>query len=225
MSADTGTGKGAGLAGRFGALPRATRWLIIGGALVVGYFAVIEPAIDYGAVLGARADRAEQAIAQQGALARQAQQAGGLIARGLTAHGVPPFPAASADPLDALNKRIDRVARDHSVAIKRRTERARSAVAGVEWAGKRLERVGIDVTIECDTDQLAAVLKDMEAAPEVHVLAQVRIQKLGGGGGGGAGAGGIDAGLLQVTLVPESFVLPRASGGAGAGGAGAGGAR
>ena len=205
-----GGGVGGGLSERWHALPRAARWLVWLVGLLVVYFAGIEPALDAAARLRAKADAAQRTLSQQASIAQSASTAGALMARGTTALGVPdepPLASSTADPLVALNSRIDRSAREHGVSIRRRTQRPREAMTGAVFGGEALERVGVEIVVECDTRQLMAMVRDLEAAPEVHALRSVRVQRQSLTPGGG--------GVLQATLVPETFVPKlRAAGGA-----------
>ncbi|MCU0688978.1 MAG: type II secretion system protein M [Phycisphaerales bacterium] len=233
----TGEGVAAGAAagapgggGWFARLPRSMRWLVWFGVVLVGYFAIVEPVLGYAARVRDRADRLEAALTAQQRLAQERAQAGGVIDRGLAALGLPNMPT-SADAAEALNRRIDRISREQNVVIRRRTERPRSPMAGLTgaggaaasaaptWNGARLEQVGVEFTIECDTTQLAAVLKALEGSPEIHAVSQVRVQKIVASGGGSGGAKGEDPGLLSVTLLPVTWVLPRGGGGGGGGNA------
>ena len=184
-------------------VPRSAGWLVWAVLILVGYFVVIEPTLDHAARVRDRADAIDRSLAAQAKLAAEREQAGGATERGLAVMGLPNLPT-SADAAEALNRRIDRVARDHAVTIKRRTERPRSPIPGnPEWNTQRLEQVGVEFSIDCDTAQLAAVLRDLETAPEIHGVTQVRVQRIS------AGNGKTDSGLLSVSLLPVTWVLPK----------------
>jgi cobalamin biosynthesis protein CbiG len=190
---------------RYKALPRAGQWLIWFVAVLVGYFALVEPLLAHAAGVSTRADRLQSILDAQAKLAQERSQAGNLIERGLLATGLPNPPTPGGDPLGTLNRRVDRLARDHNITIKRRTERPNAPIPGnPEWNGQRLEQVGIEFVIDCDTPQLVAVLKDLESAPEVHAISQLRVQKIST-----PATGKDDPGLLSVTLLPVTWVLSR----------------
>lgn len=184
-------------------VPRAVGWLAWAVFILVGYFVGIEPTLDHAARVRDRADAIDRSLTAQAKLAAEREQAGGATERGLAVMGLPNLPT-SADAAEALNRRIDRVARDHAVTIKRRTERPRSPIPGnPEWNTQRLEQVGVEFSIDCDTAQLTAVLRDLETAPEIHGVTQVRVQRIA------AGNGKADTGLLSVSLLPVTWVLPK----------------
>lgn len=199
----------SGLRARWDALPRAGRWLAWLVLVLVVYFAGVEPALDAAGRFRAQADGATRTLNQQRTIAQMVSSSGALMARGTTALGVPDEPpglSSTTDPLVALNSRIDRAARDHGVSIRRRQERPRDAMTGAEFMGDAMERRGVEVVVECDTPQLMAMLKDLEAAPEVHAIRSVRVQRQSITPGGG--------GVLQATLIPEVFVPKRPANGA-----------
>ncbi|MCA9306537.1 MAG: hypothetical protein KDA16_08385 [Phycisphaerales bacterium] len=164
-------------------LPRAARWALWGLAFVVGYFAVVEPVMDYGAVVSVRADELRAGLDERvRELERRDEVLLGIRER--TAwFGDVHVPGDGSEMQSALRDRIDRVFTDMSVpagwSLDRRTEGrvSREAMSGALGADEELHRLEMEIKFECDPDLAMEVIAELERSPEVTSVPRVVLRK------------------------------------------------
>lgn len=190
-------------------LPRAGRWGLWLVVVVVGYFGVIEPAVDWSTSKAAEAEKLQKSLIARTRLSEDAGSSAKTVERGIVGLGSPKVPHSSvADPMGFLSQKTAEIAQKHGITVKRRTRRTNSPVANFEWNGSKVERVALELVVECDTERFVALLKDLEASPDITEVSSVRMNKVSE-----PGFSLSDSTTMQITLVPEMWVLPRGGGG------------
>lgn len=195
---------------KYRALPRVTRWALLAGAGIAIYFVGVERLIDWSNAQRAEAERIAKSLSDRAKLANERESTGGLLERSIVAFGSPRAPVSVSDPVDALSRKINDLARKHEVTIKRRSERPRSTINGLEWRGQKIDRVQLEVTVECDTEKFLALLKDIETSPEIASVSTLRLQKQTE-----PGKSLSESSLMQVTFIPELWATAKGSTSAG----------
>ena len=194
------------LTARYKQLPRAGRWGVWLVVILIVYFLAVEPAVDWSSKKAAEAARLEKALTDRTRLGAESGTATDALQRSIVAFGGPKPPRAGvADPGGVLSQKTSDLAAKHGVTVKRRTRRGSTPVTGFDWNGAKVERVSLELVVECDTEKFVALLKDLEASPDITQVSSVRMNKLPE-----QGVSLSDSVVMQVTLVPEMWVLPRA---------------
>lgn len=199
------------LLARYRALPRAGKWSVWAAGGLVLYFGVVETALAFSARVRAEADALEVSLKSRKAVADRAANTAGELEQNMVALGMPALPRPG-DPVPALDRRITTVLSSHGVTPRRREPRPPAAV--LTGPGQRevakvgptvgVQRVAVDLNLECDTEQLAKILRDLEAAPEVTAISRLSIRKLGDGRANDQ--------KLGVTMSVEAWSLQSESG-------------
>jgi hypothetical protein len=189
---------------RFRALPRAAQWGVWAAVAFIAYFVAVEPALERYAKISAEADSLESNLRDRASTAQRFESTGGELERAMVALGNPALPA-KGNPLPALDRRVSSVLSAHNVVARKREPRA--PIALLTGPGQRdpafigplsgLQRVGIEITFESDTGQLAKILRDLEAAREVASIPRLSVRKAGDGKPGDQ--------KLAVTMTVEAW--------------------
>lgn len=186
-------------------LPRAGKWGMWLVVVVIAYFGVLEPAIEWSSRKAAQAEKLEKSLASRTRLAQDADNSARVVERGIVGLGSPKAPRSNiADPMGFLSQKTADLAQKHNITVKRRTRRGNTPVNNFEWNGSKVERVSLELVVECDTERFVALLKDLEASPDITDVVSVRMNKVNEPGFSLA-----DSTTMQITLVPEMWVLPR----------------
>jgi hypothetical protein len=195
---------------RFDELPRAARWLIVFGACMVAYFAVIEPVLTATALARGRAEEARDKVAALQTRLGSLERAQGELASAITELG-PILPLGEQDELTArLRSRISEVitARGFTAwnLTQSRSLSVSPSVLGNQAvpAGRRVVRAGFDITLEGSPEAVLGVIADLEQSPEVTLIRDVVLRRQVRDG----------KGFLSATISPEVWALEsRAIGG------------
>jgi len=167
----------------YSGLPRAAKWALLGGGFVLCYFAVIEPLMDYGAVVAVRAEDLRSDLdTRVSELKRRDELLLGIRERSAW-FGDVHVPGDGSEMQSALRDRIDRVFQDMSVpagwSLDRRTEGrvSREAMSGVLQEGEELHRLEMELKFECAPDLAMEVIAELERSPEVTSMPRVVLRK------------------------------------------------
>lgn len=191
-------------------LPRAGRWGLWFVLVVVAYYGVIEPAVDWSTRKAAEAEKLEKALNARKRMGEDGGSSAKAVERAIVGLGSPKVPHASvADPMGFLSQKTADIAQKHGVTVKRRTRRGNTPIAGFEWNGSKVERISLELVVECDTERFVALLKDLESSPDITDISSIRMNKVSEPGFSLA-----DSTTMQITLVPEMWVLAGARGAA-----------
>lgn len=168
---------------RYRALPRAARWALWGVAFIAVYFGVVEPVVDYGSRVSARADDLRRSL---DARVNELRQRDDLLlgVREKTAwFGEARVPGEAGAMQSALRDRIDAVFKDMGVpsgwSWDRRSEGrvSRDAMSGALAADEELHRLEIELKFECDPALAMRVIAALEASPEVSSMPRVMLRR------------------------------------------------
>jgi hypothetical protein len=196
----------------FRSMPRAARWLVAFGAVVIGYFVAVQPAIDAILIMNGRAAGARGELGHEGRERAAREQAVVLVRSGMGVFGTVSFPGEPAERSEAFNRRINEVLFKHDVKGDRRVTRTAPLEPGPMDAAagpsKRIDRLIMDIQFEASPEQVSAVLADLESAPEVAAVSRVQLRRESGGEGGAA-----PGRTLRVNLSAEAWLLSRKEGG------------
>lgn len=186
-------------------LPRAGRWGLWLVVVLVVYFGVVEPALDWSTRSAASADKLQKSLDARTRLGEESNSFASTVERGIVAVGAPKTPTSShPDPSGFLSQKTADIAQKHGVTVKRRTRRGNSPVNVLEWNGGKVERVTLELVVECDTEHLVAFLKDLESSPDITTISSIRMTKVAE-----PGVQLADSTNMQITLVPEMWILAK----------------
>jgi len=202
---------------RFVLLPRAARWLVIGGLGIGAYFAVVEPVLDATAKLDAQC---ATKLARLAAVSRDHVMDSSVesdVKLGVQRYGLVSMPGAPKDRSDALNRRIAQVLMSHNVrdvtttvketplsgnALARELSAAGTGAAtgigGDSGTDIRVDRLVTELQFEASPETVAAVVADLERSPEIATISRLQVRRAtaangGGNGGSNGGSGGVNA--------------------------------
>lgn len=204
----------AALIDRYNALPRSARWLGWLVALLVGYFGVVEPLLDWRTSLNQHADDLAARLDREHQLASDAATPGSTIAVSRAMFGAPMLPGADAVRKQAFSSRVNAILRDHQV-IARITERQTpvreaqaSSLVDPEF---RVERLVLDLTFEASPDTVATILADLEKSEEVSAVGRLSVRKItdaprSGGGGGGRDSRESTGRIVRAQISVETWL-------------------
>jgi hypothetical protein len=188
---------------RYKQLPRAGRWGVWLVAVLIAYFAAIEPAVDWSARKATEAERLEKSLAARTRLGSETS-ASDTLQRSIVAFGGPKPPRSGiSDPGGLLSQKTSDLATKHGVTVKSRTRRDSTSVTGLDWNGSKVDRYALELVFECDTEKFLALLKDLEASPDITDISAVRMTKLAEPGASSLA----ESTVMQVTIVPEMWVI------------------
>ncbi len=172
---------------RYNGLPRAARWGLWGGAFIAAYFLVIEPVMEYGGEMSARAVELREDLDSR---LKELERRDAILLeiREKTAwFGDVRVPGESGAMQSALRDRIDQVFKDMGVpsgwSWDRRSEGrvSRDAMAGALASDEELQRLEIELKFECDPDLAMKVIAALEKSPEVSSVPRVVLRRSGEG--------------------------------------------
>lgn len=191
---------------RFRFMPRAVRWLVWFGAFILGYFVVVEPAMDHAARLDAAADALATSIRRE----RELATTGAPIA----ALGAPAVPATAPQAQQALRSRVNALLESQGLAadvnerqspLRSAEESTKAVIATLTPPAYTLERFTLDLTLEGSPSSITALIADLEQAPEVAAIGRIDLRRAVRSQGDGGGGGG--SRRLRAVIAVESWVL------------------
>ena len=198
------------LRARWNTLPRSGKWLAIFVVFLVAYFAVLEPLMALNAGLIERADRIQASIRDRAASAEKIENTRAATENAIAAFGKPLPPSETAraqDRFAAMERKVTEVLSRNTVTERRRTTREAIPLSDQRNAvgpAANLSRAGLELQIECDSEAMMNVLRDLERSAEVSAISRVDIRRISDNNRRGGGT-------LQVTLLVETWVPSRAA--------------
>jgi hypothetical protein len=196
------------LRARWAALPRSGKWLTIFVAFLLAYFAVLEPLMGLNTRLVEQADRIEASLRDRTLSAEKIENTRGSTESAISAFGKPTPPAETAraqDRFAAMERKVTEVLTRHTVTERRRATREMIPLSDQRNAtgpAANLSRAGLELQIECDSEAMMNVLRDLERAAEVSAISRVDVRRISDNNRRGGGT-------LQVTLLVETWVPSR----------------
>ena len=190
------------LAARFRALPRSARWGIWAGALILSYFLVVERVIDSINATNAKADDREGALI---ALARDpiSSQSSDL-ALGIKKFGAVELPGDPETRSVAFNRRVVEVLAKHKIKDSSTTRTMPIGNGPLKTAygdANRIDRQVREIQFDATPESIAAVIADLESAPEVAAISRVQLRR--------GDQQDSAARLLKATISVEAWVVSR----------------
>lgn len=198
---------------KYRALPRSGKWLTWLVAFLAVFFGVINPAMTLAAQWSASAEKIEDTLADRAAKKTLIDNSAADLERSMLAFGKPAPPQKRRDPLADLDKRVRQVLNAHGISPKRSVNKGPDAFQRptktsdgrpIKSDGPKLDRYSIELSFECDTTRLLAVMRDLERASEISSLGKVSVRRVVESNSRG---GKSEFALLSVTMTPEMWVI------------------
>lgn len=191
----------------FSRLPRAARWLLYTGLLLIAYFAVIEPALDARNRFAAEADALQRDLDELRAYTAGGSDTGATRDLILAHYGDPAPPAAPNEygrPAD-FETAVNEIFRTHAVR-KDQTER-RSVInipqeAGIVGEDQTLQRQELTLTFEAPPHTISQIIADLEAEPLVSSITRIRLDK-----SAARRSESSESGLVKATIGVETWMI------------------
>jgi hypothetical protein len=191
------------LTDRIRALPRATRWGLWAGAIVLSYFVAVEPLLDAINTTNAKAADREGALV---ALARDplSSQSSDLVL-GVKKFGAVELPGDPETRPVAFNRRVVEILAKHNVKNSSSTTRTMPLGNGplkdAYGESSRIDRQVREIQFDATPEDIAAVVADLESAPEVAAVSRVQLRR--------GDQQDSAARLLKATISVEAWVAGR----------------
>lgn len=200
-------------------MPRAAKWALVACGLIVVYFGVVEPALDFTRSMNERADRIENNLRRDKQLKDPQSPDRRLIDTGKELFGTPMLPTDTRAAAETLYRVVDRVLKDNGVedaSIAERSGRLTSdQLVGAIGSAATVDRFILEVSFDAQPEVALDVLSALEQSPEVSAVGRVRIDKAGvrsfSTPSGGSRAS--EAEMVRVTLSPELWMVKGPGGG------------
>lgn len=205
------------LLARFAASSIIIKALVICTLIAVVYIGVFEPTLAFADRWNRRATELESAMARDKELAGLDGD-GYRIQAAQSAFGEPVRPGQKDITPEGLLRVVNAVLDQHGVGGRTVSESS-SALTGdaaVALGAGEIRRFILQVSFEADSATVAAVLADLEKAPEVAAVSRVRIDKASVRFGSVDDESG-NGGLVRATLSPEAWIVSRSTSGGRAG--------
>lgn len=190
------------LLAKFGALPFIGKALVVAALVLVAFYAVVNPLLNYADTVGAKADRLDTALRRRADLATDDGGDGQFLSAARAAFGRPLMPGEGGLRPEAIYRLVDGVLAGHGVSDRTVTEsKARlSGDAARALNSGEIDRLMLTVTFEADAPTVADIVADLERAKEIAAVSRVKIDK----GGVRSEAAGDDA--VRAQIVAEAWL-------------------
>lgn len=191
------------LSERWRGLPRSMRWLVLAGAVVVGYLGVVDPMLAARQEANVSADRSAARLQEFARQSNRLQGAGAEIARGTSRFGAVGVPGRDSGTVSAASRKIrealtDRGIEEWNIQTQRASELPRVLEDLLEDESDELQRVTFNVTLTDEPEVVVAVLSEIERMPEVTTIGRLEIRRASG-----------EEGRVTATLYPETWTIVR----------------
>lgn len=188
-------------------LSRAGQWAVLAAIAIVGYFAVVEPAVE---LFGRWSLKAKETAADLKTFSREektGERALGGVALGLSYFGEVAPPGDSESRVEVFNRRIAEVLERHGIRESktsgRKTSMAKGPLLNSLGTGAAVSREFSDIEFEATPEQVTAIVADLEKVPEVAGVSRVQLRRVDAEGAGR---------LLRANLSVETWVIQRKGG-------------
>jgi hypothetical protein len=191
----------------FDLLPRAAKWGAMGGAVILGYFAAVEPSLDSMNTYASRADANEAMLAAHAKSADTLRSAVQTIETGVRQYGKVDMPGDPEQRPLEFNRMVDEVLKKHGVLEQTSTSRiaplGQGPLAGKFGLEYRIDRMLKDINFTADASVAAAVIADLERSSAVATVSRVQIRQ--------AETRDRGSSLVRVSLTVEAWLLVKRS--------------
>lgn len=186
-------------------LPRAVKWLAWFIVLMVGYFAVVEPVLDFTQKYRTRAQTLESRIARLVSLGNEDTEEGRVSAQVLQSFGRAEPPRSSGEAVYLLTRRINVVLDE--AGVEDRTQIEKRSTFRPRGSDARFERIIIEVSFDARPETHTRVLSELESSPEVTAISRVRFDRSTRSGSNGSGR------LVRGSIAVEAWAQAEAGAG------------
>lgn len=165
------------LSDKFRTLPRAARWGVSALGILVAYFIIAEPLIDKMNTLNSRADDRVGALV---ALTYDPSGSAADIALGVRKFGEVLLPGDEQTRSVAFNRRVSSILEKHKIkdnSTTRKMPLGQGPLKEVYGDVSRIDRLVREVQFEATPEDLAAVIAELESAPEVAAVSRIQIRR------------------------------------------------
>lgn len=187
---------------------RAVRWAVWALAGLVGYFLIVEPAVDASLRLSREADLREAALHRlaEGAADSEAE------ALAIRKFGRVELPGDANTRTQRLNRAVTAILESHGIrqhtSSTKMTSMEQGPLQSAVPATEQVWRFVREIQFEATPEALAAVLADLERSPDVSCVSRVQLRR-----GGEAGRGDR---VVRATVAVETWIqTPRGQQGRG----------
>jgi hypothetical protein len=171
-------------AAAFSALPRAMKWAIVGLAVILVYFAAVEPMVERINAVASTADGYEAKVLSFTSADGTRKKALQTLELGLRHYGDVAFVGDESTRTLEFNSAVDKVLRQHSVSGSKSSTKNVSLGQGTLSAklgsDMRVTRVVRDIEFDATPEDVAAVVAALEQTPVVATLSRVSIRAIDG---------------------------------------------
>ena len=164
------------LADKFRSLPRAGRWGACAVALLAAYFIVVEPVIDRINRVNSKADDRAGALV---ALTHDPSGSAADIALGVRKFGEVLLPGDEQIRSVAFNRRVTSILEKHKIqdnSTTRKMPLGQGPLKEDYGDVNRIDRLVREVQFEGTPESIAAVISELESAPEVAAVSRIQIR-------------------------------------------------
>ncbi|MGQ0627968.1 MAG: GspMb/PilO family protein [Phycisphaerales bacterium] len=190
---------------RWRTAPRALKWGLAFLAFIALYFGAIEPAVNSLNELNLKADNLAKDLREKAKVREETAGAARLVEQATGFFGRPTLPETQKDRQARLERRVNQIFSAHKVSGQRTQYRDPSPLSGdtpkaLAPAGRRLDKLIVELSFETDTETLAAIVRELESAPEIATISRVQLRRQSGGRNRSN-----EIGPLPVTLTAEAW--------------------
>ena len=185
---------------RFNELPRAARWAIIGTVTIVAPLMYFDYLGKFADQWNNEADDIRSRV-RQVALTNSELDGGRSMEDLISGIGVVEKPADEAKANEALTETVNAIIKRHTVSKDdfkiRRPARLPTGTLEkiVRGSNKRVEKLTGELRFEATSENMLAIIAELESSPDIESVSHVRLNKLSG------------RGKLSVQLQVEAWIL------------------
>lgn len=185
---------------RFNELPRAARWAIIGTVAIVALLMYFDYLGKFADQWNSEADGIRSRV-RQAALTNSELDGGRSMEDLISGIGVVKKPADEAKANEALTETVNAIIKRHAVSKDdfkiRRPARLPTGTLEkiVKGSNKRVEKLTGELRFEATSENMLAIIAELESSPDIESVSHVRLNKLSG------------RGKLSVQLQVEAWIL------------------
>ncbi len=189
---------------RFNELPRAAKWALIGIVTIIALLIYIDYLRNFADQWNSEADRIRSQVRQ--AASTNSQLDGGRSMEDLISGlGEVEKPADEAKANEALTETVNAIIKRHAVSKDdfkiRRPARLPTGTLEkiVKGSNKRVEKLTGELRFEATSENMLAIIAELESSPDIESVSHVRLNKLSG------------TRKLSVQLQVEAWILASAT--------------
>ncbi len=170
------------LAKRWNEMPRAMRWGVLAGIVILAYFVVIERTIEVKNHWNGRADLLQRDLTDKAKTRQATADSATLVEQATGVFGRPLLPAKENDRVSQVDNRINKIFAAHKVQSERKITREprpmpQDAPPSLVPSGQQLAKLEKELSFETDMATLTVILKELEQAPEIAAVSRLVLKK------------------------------------------------